>query len=91
MSRNTEVVNYLIEMRETIEQQKNFFIEYLEESNETTVRIFQKIIVDLEKTLEDIDKTLKAECCHIYESDWIDIDPDRSEKITYCKICNCTF
>lgn len=91
MSSNTEVVNYLIEMRETIEQQKFFFIEYLEEGNETTVSCFQQIIADLDKTLRNIDNTLKAECCHIYESDWIDIDPDRSEKITYCKICNCTF
>jgi hypothetical protein len=38
-----------------------------------------------------LDRKIKAECKHEYIEDDVDIDPDRSERITYCKKCMCTF
>ena len=33
----------------------------------------------------------KSECCiHDWIEDWIDIDPDRSQRIVYCRICEIT-
>lgn len=33
----------------------------------------------------------KSECCiHDWIEDWIDIDPDRSQRIVYCGICEIT-
>lgn len=82
------IIENLIEMRSTIENQKNFFIDYLENDVESR---FQQIIDSLAEILNRIDIILKADCRHEYEEDWIDIDPEQSQKITYCKICNCTF
>jgi hypothetical protein len=29
-------------------------------------------------------------CCHDFVEDWIDIDPDRSHRIVYCRKCEMT-
>ncbi len=29
-------------------------------------------------------------CVHDFIEDWIDIDPDRSQRIVYCRICEMT-
>lgn len=43
------------------------------------------------KQLKNIcDTRIKNLCNHEYEEDMIDITPDRSEKIIYCKICEDT-
>lgn len=85
---NTAAIEHLIEMRTTIEEQKNFFVLHLKE---IMVSKFQQILADLTILLEHIDQTLKAECVHEYVEDWIDITPERSQKITYCSTCHCTF
>lgn len=36
------------------------------------------------------DRMVKQLCNHEFENDMIDITPDRSENITYCKICGYT-
>lgn len=36
------------------------------------------------------DNKIKKLCLHEYETDTIDITPERSENITYCKICGFT-
>jgi len=41
--------------------------------------------------INHMDTRVRSECKHEYEEDYIDINPDRSEKISYCKICWCTF
>ena len=35
-------------------------------------------------------KILELSCNHNFEADMIDITPDRSQNITYCKICGYT-
>ena len=91
MSNNTNTVECLIEMRITIEKQLFFFRTCLKENQEQVVNRFQLIVLDFEHLLEDIDATLKAECKHIYEEDYVDITPDRSQKITFCSRCGCSF
>ena len=88
---NTAVIDYLIEMRTTIEEQRGFFILQLKEPTEIMVPRCKKIISDLTILLDNIDETLKAECIHTYVEDWVDITPERSQKITYCSTCHCTF
>jgi hypothetical protein len=36
------------------------------------------------------DENIKKMCKHDFEEDYIDITPERSEKIIYCKICEYT-
>ena len=36
------------------------------------------------------EKKIYDSCKHIFEDDYIDITPERSEKITYCSICECS-
>ena len=91
MSNNAVEIDDLIDMRESIASQKNFFVAHLQENRNFIEPKFQQIIMDLDNILEHIDNILKADCVHEYESDLIDITPDRSEQITYCRICNCTF
>lgn len=88
---NSAVIDYLIEMRTTIEEQRGFFILQLKEPTEIMVQRCKKIISDLTILLDNIDETLKAECIHTYVEDWVDITPERSQKITYCSTCHCTF
>jgi hypothetical protein len=91
MSEKTNTVECLIKMRVEIERQHNFFRCCLKENQEQIVNRFQLISLDFQHLLEDIDNTLKAECKHVYEEDYIDICPDRSQKITYCSLCGCSF
>ena len=37
--------------------------------------------------IDMIDKTLKNICIHSYIHDYIDVDPEYSQMITYCDIC----
>jgi hypothetical protein len=42
---------------------------------------------DYNSILNSIETFLKNNCQHCLVGDYIDIDPDRSEYITYCSIC----
>ena len=91
MSENSNTIECLIQIRKTVERQLNFFRSSLNETQEKNIPPFQKIDLDFQNLLENIDTTLKSECKHVYEEDYVDTTPDRSQKITYCKICYCTF
>jgi hypothetical protein len=91
MSENSNTIECLIHIRKIIETQLNFFRVSLNETQGKNISPFQKIDLDFQNLLENIDTTLKSECKHVYEEDYFDITPDRSQKITYCKICYCTF
>ena len=91
MIENKTPVDCLIELRTKSEKQLFFFRNCLKETPQQNEPRFKMIISNFEQLLENIDNILKSECRHIYEEDYIDITPDRSQKITYCKICHCTF
>jgi len=44
----------------------------------------------LRNALEQLNQFLNQNCSHDYVDDFIDIDPDRSIKITYCTRCMMT-
>lgn len=83
----SETIQTLIDLRSDLEKYYIFLLSILNE-NEPGLKSVVDKLNELGKTIE---KVLKVECKHEYEEDWIDIDPERSEKITYCKVCNCTF
>lgn len=47
----------------------------------------KKVITELRNIC---DKYIKKLCNHDFEEDYIDIGPERSQKIVYCKICEYT-
>lgn len=83
----SETIQTLIDMRYDLEKYYNFFLSVLNDE-ESGIKSVIDQLNELDKTIE---KVLKAECKHEYEEDWIDVDPDTTQKITYCKVCNCTF
>jgi hypothetical protein len=83
----SETVQTLIDLRSDLEKYYNFLLAI---SNENEWGI-ESVVHQLNVLGETIDKVLKSECKHEYEEDWIDVDPEQSQKITYCKVCNCTF
>jgi hypothetical protein len=54
----------------------------------------KKFFIDKQKYVKQIkkicDRKILELCNHEYIDDYIDITPDRSKKITYCKICEHT-
>lgn len=76
-------IKHLMKMRRSLEHDKYFFSE----------KSFPnaKFIALINNLLENIDKTLKAECKHDYVDDYIDIDYDKSQRICYCSKCMCSF
>jgi len=93
MEGNDPNILSLIELRTKLEKEKEIFLFdlYHNYTQEAPFSKFQQIAINVEKVIADIDQILKAECKHEYEEDWIDVDPERSKKITYCTICHCTF
>ena len=91
IEKNNSSINYLIYMRNNIERNKLDFLFELENCGEQHVPKFQQLIANLNEILTNINSILRADCVHDYEEDYIDITPDHSQQITYCKTCNCTF
>ena len=51
---------------------------------------FTKSLNDIKQLKKICDNKIKDLCIHEFENDIIDITPDRSEHITYCKLCGYT-
>jgi len=62
----------------------NFFIV---ESNDNSLHKIKENIIKLKHMC---DNKIAGLCIHDFECDMIDITPDRSENIEYCKICGFT-
>ena len=91
MSRRIQLVDFLVHTRAEVENQEKNFLVILTDAKSPKYAIYYSLLSNIRSTLERIDNILKAECKHEYIEDLIDITPDRSQKITYCKICSCTF
>jgi len=79
---NEETIDYIVNLRQTLATYKNFFSE--EEIN-------GEILCHVEELLKLLDLKLKAECRHEYVEDYIDVDPEKSQKVCYCNKCWTTF
>ena len=51
---------------------------------------YGKKITEIETNIDEINKFISLHCDHIFVDDYIDINPDRSERITYCSKCQYT-
>jgi hypothetical protein len=65
-----------------------FFVDFVKINDNYTINNRLSKLSALENKL---DRKIKAECKHEYIEDDVDIDLDRSVRITYCKKCMCTF
>jgi hypothetical protein len=73
----------LIELRDFLKEK---FLFFSQRKNNTT-----KIVEKISILFNSIEQKLHSECIHDYVDDYIDITPEKSQKITYCKSCWCTF
>jgi len=74
----------LIELRTKIERDIIFYSRIAE------VDVAIIIINNLKSLLDNINLKINMICEHEWQDDYIDIDPDRSIKIRYCLVCQCT-
>lgn len=59
-------------------------------SLEKEIKKYENDIIILKEKLCIINKNIQHTCCHEFIEDYIDINPDRSEKIIYCQVCEYT-
>ena len=57
---------------------------------ENTKNVCTKILNETEIYLIELNKRIHQICCHEFVNDMIDISPDKSMRICYCKICEYT-
>jgi len=84
---NNNINSIIDNYHEIINKNKNhnFISELLIEINE-----YKNKNNKIKNILNDINTYLLNNCDHIYVEDTIDINPDKSQNIVYCKICECT-
>ena len=78
---NETDLDTLFNIRHTLSTTKNFL------SSEAC----KEIIIQMERLIQSINQKIKADCQHEYVDDYIDIDPDNSQRVCYCNICWSTF
>lgn len=52
---------------------------------------YKELIIFYKKEIKNICNVLKSKCNHVLVNDSIDISPDESQSIIYCKKCESTF
>jgi hypothetical protein len=57
---------------------------------ENHIKDYEKKIDEVEININQLNKFICLHCEHIFIDDYIDITPDRSERITYCSKCQYT-
>jgi hypothetical protein len=74
-----------------LELDNTYFNEHSEVLNRLNAIFSQKELSNLSFLLQDfkgyVDFKLDTTCQHEWTNDEIDIDPDRSQRITYCRLC----
>lgn len=54
------------------------------------IKDYEKKIDETEININQLNKFISLHCDHVFIDDYIDINPDRSERITYCSKCQYT-
>jgi hypothetical protein len=81
-------INYFIFLKKTYEDAlKN--IEYNNKNN-TDNKFYKDRKKNFIELIDICNINIYTLCEHEFEEDWIDIDPDKSQKIIYCKFCEFT-
>jgi hypothetical protein len=76
---NETCIETLIVLKNTLITSKNSLLH--EEINEP------ELIEQILHLINIVETKVKAECKHDYVEDYIDVDPERSMRITYCNKC----
>ena len=77
----------LLEMRVKIERDVVFYSRIADNYSHYSIKA---IINNLKLLLDNINSKINMICEHEWQYDYIDIDPDRSIRIRYCLVCQCT-
>jgi hypothetical protein len=51
----------------------------------------KEILKQVEILIKSLELKIKTDCIHDYVDDYIDIHPEKSQKICYCSICFTSF
>jgi len=74
-------IDSLVQLRNTLISSKNFLLD----------SDYKGILGQIDTLIKTIDLKVKAGCKHEYVEDYIDIDVERSQRISYCRKCWSTF
>lgn len=80
-----ELINNLEKIKLTEKSREKLII-----INEKVI-YYKELIIFYKKEIKNICNVLKSKCVHVLVNDSIDISPDKSQNISYCKICETTF
>ena len=85
---NTEDVNSMIRVKIAMDA-CSLSIDTTTNTDPNDAKNFRKYLrsIAFRKILKDVNGYLFLHCKHNYITDTIDIDPDRSQTITYCERC----
>jgi len=83
-----EITNFINENDKYMNNREKEFIEILSHKNLKYDFLQKKTIILPIKNV--LNNHIKNKCNHEFVTDLIDISPDVSKNITYCKICECT-
>ena len=79
------ILSYLIEIINTYEElslhNNEFFLQYDKYKNE---------LHEIKYLINNVNNTICQLCDHIFVEDEIDLSPDMSKRIEYCKVCEYT-
>ena len=79
------VFNYLTEIINAYEELSVYNNDFLQSSNK-----YKDELSEIKYLINSVNKTICELCEHNFVEDEIDISPDKSQKIEYCKICEYT-
>lgn len=88
-----KIMTYLHEIRLTycdLLIEKDNYNDNNDEYIRNTIYEYEKKIIDIELTIENLNQVIYCNCVHDFVEDVIDINPDKSRHIIYCKICELT-
>ena len=67
------------------------FLISIKEEYDREINTLNNIISIKQDRLDEINDILATQCNHDWQTDYVDVDVERSEIIKYCKKCNLTY
>jgi hypothetical protein len=76
------ILSYLTEIMNSYEEISSYNDDYLIQYNK-----YKNEVYEIKYLIANVNNSICETCEHIFVEDEIDITPDKSQKIEYCKIC----
>jgi hypothetical protein len=84
-------LEYIINVFEDIDEFEDEFVDnYIDKNNHKEKTFFIEKMCNIKKISNKCQEKILQLCCHEMVEDSIDISPDESRNIKYCKICDYT-